>query len=214
VSDPDRLDDFDWTAVGHAYGPAVETPGHLVNLLSEDDQARLAALDHLWGHVLHQGTIYAATEPAAVTIARMLPDHRLEVPVRTRGDVAQQRPAKPMRAELLDFLAAVGESCKAYGPNGEMTEDELTESARADDPVVERMASSMARAQFSDDWPDDASERASWVFYARAIIKSREAAPQLLGAVVPFLSDPDPAVRLSAAGAAEKLAAWTSSRTE
>jgi hypothetical protein len=213
VSDPDPLDDFDWTAVGHAYGPARETPSHLANLLSEDDQARLEALDHLWGHVLHQGTIYAATAPAAVTIARMLPDRRLDVPVRTRLDAVQQGPPKPMRAELLNFLAAVGESCKAYGPDGEMTKRQLTECARTNDPVVERIAASMALAEFSDDWPDDAEERASWVFYARAIIKCREAAPQLLAAVMPFVSDPDPGVRHSAVNAAESLAVWTSSPT-
>ena len=46
--------EVDWSDLVHAYGTATDTPGHLAALTSLDP----SAFDHLWGAVLHQGTIY------------------------------------------------------------------------------------------------------------------------------------------------------------
>ncbi|BCJ76555.1 hypothetical protein CS0771_60990 [Catellatospora sp. IY07-71] len=61
----------------HAYGWAVDTSGHLAALAERDPAARDAALDHLWSAVLHQGTPWTATPPAAVAVAGLVGDPRL-----------------------------------------------------------------------------------------------------------------------------------------
>jgi hypothetical protein len=208
VSDATRPDELDWSQLGHAYGRATDTPGHLANLVAEDEKLRADALTHLWSAVVHQGTLYSATAPAAVAIAKMLSDRRLDSAVPTSADEALQAPPLPMRAELLNFLAAVGEGCKAPGADGDSTGTQLTDWANPADQFVERVASAMEFDEFADDWPDDVFERASEAYYARAVLRCREVAPQLLAAVMPFLSDPDPVVRLSAADAVENLAPW------
>lgn len=205
MSDPE----VDWSEVGHAYGRATDTPGHLANLVAEDNKARGEALTHLGGAIVHQGTLYSATAPAAVAVAELLDDPRLELLLRTQSGGAVWTPPQSMRAALLDFLAWVGECCKADLGEGELTESQLTDWANPTDPLVQRAASSMEFGEFSDDWPDGVFERASEAFYARGILACRRVAPKLLAAVKPFESDQDPAVRLSAANATKKLAPWT-----
>jgi hypothetical protein len=48
------LDDVDWAAMHHAYGPATDVPDLLRGLLADDAQAREIALDGLYGAVHHQ----------------------------------------------------------------------------------------------------------------------------------------------------------------
>ncbi|ORT54028.1 hypothetical protein [Streptomyces sp. CB03238] len=61
-----------WDRLFHAYGTATDTPAHLRGLLTEDEQAISAASEHLWSAILHQGTVWPATAPAAKIVARML----------------------------------------------------------------------------------------------------------------------------------------------
>jgi hypothetical protein len=208
VSDATRPGELDWSQVGHAYGRATDTPGHLANLVAEDEKLRADALTHLWSAVLHQGTLYSATAPAAVVIANMLHDRRLDSPVSTQVEEALDVPPESLRAALLNFLAVVGESCTAFHVGAEVTERQLTDWATPNDPIVERAASAMEFDEFSDEWPDDVLERASQAYFARAILAFRRVAPQLLAAVVPFVSDPDLDIRLSAANAVKKLTQW------
>ena len=91
----------DWATLSHAYAPATDTPGHLRALLSDDVTARDDAVDHLFGSVLHQGTIYPATAPAALAVASYLPDERTAA---TGAD------GLPVRGLLLGFLGEVGSS--------------------------------------------------------------------------------------------------------
>src|SRR3954468_9391577 len=53
----------DWPSLSHAYGPAIDTPGHLRALLAEDAD-RVAAYDELNGSIWHQNTVYDATVAA------------------------------------------------------------------------------------------------------------------------------------------------------
>ncbi len=39
----------DWSQLGHAYGPATDTPAQLEALLGGSPSAIEAAKDHLWG---------------------------------------------------------------------------------------------------------------------------------------------------------------------
>ncbi|MQS37533.1 hypothetical protein FFZ77_18440, partial [Streptomyces katsurahamanus] len=55
------MDEVDWAALEHAYGPADDVPQMLRGLASEDAAEREAALDGMYGTVHHQGDVYDAT---------------------------------------------------------------------------------------------------------------------------------------------------------
>ncbi|MET7396505.1 hypothetical protein ABZS66_23795 [Dactylosporangium sp. NPDC005572] len=56
----------------HAYGRATDTPAHLAALAGADAEARAAALSHLWSAVIHQGTPWTVTPPAAEVIVALV----------------------------------------------------------------------------------------------------------------------------------------------
>src|SRR5689334_16305580 len=85
-----------WSDLYHAYGVATDTPRHLAALVGDDPQARDAALVHLFGAIIHQGTPWSATAPTARAVVAMLDDPRL--------DSTSRDAAWPTRASLLDFL--------------------------------------------------------------------------------------------------------------
>lgn len=188
----------DWSEVCHAYGSASDTPRHLANLLSREDEAHAAALDYLWGAVLHQGTVYSATGPAALAIASMLADPRLDSAVTRR--LAEAVPAQPLRASLLDFLAAVGESCRF-----DLSAEHLEKMAAPRDNYVEQIATALQKGTWSDEWPNSSTQVAMDAIAARSILGCRRVLPNLFLAVVPHLDDTDPQVRLSAINAAVRL---------
>ncbi|MET8552109.1 hypothetical protein [Micromonospora zamorensis] len=66
----------DWSRLGHAYGPAVDTPGHLAALEFGDAETRQAALNHLDIAVLHQGFPETATAPAVRAVTALLAEER------------------------------------------------------------------------------------------------------------------------------------------
>ncbi|MEU9111740.1 hypothetical protein AB0D04_08120 [Streptomyces sp. NPDC048483] len=70
----DDMDDIDWAALEHAYGPADDVPGLLRAAGSVDVRMRDAALDELFSSLCHQGTIYSATAAAVPFIARLALD--------------------------------------------------------------------------------------------------------------------------------------------
>ncbi|MER6911684.1 hypothetical protein ABT354_08440 [Streptomyces sp. NPDC000594] len=55
------IDEVDWAALGHAYGPADDVPELLRGLASGDPAEREAALDGMYGAVHHQGDVYDST---------------------------------------------------------------------------------------------------------------------------------------------------------
>ncbi|EDY47153.1 hypothetical protein SSCG_00181 [Streptomyces clavuligerus] len=55
------IDEVDWAALGHAYGPADDVPELLRGLASGDPVEREAALDGMYGAVHHQGDVYDST---------------------------------------------------------------------------------------------------------------------------------------------------------
>ncbi|MET7372693.1 hypothetical protein [Micromonospora arida] len=66
----------DWSRLGHAYGRATDTPGHLAALEFGDADAREAALDHLDMAVLHQGFPETATVPTVRAVTALLAEGR------------------------------------------------------------------------------------------------------------------------------------------
>ncbi|GIJ43466.1 hypothetical protein Val02_03520 [Virgisporangium aliadipatigenens] len=170
----------DYGALFHAYGPATDTPGHLAALAGDDPAAHSAALRHLRSAVIHQGTPWTATPPAALEIAALVGDSRLAGP--DRAD---------LRATLLDFLAAVAEAGEGGGDL----------EAMAAPPGVD-IDALLAEAVESDDeeaiWGDEVLGGA---LYARAKLGCRAIVPTLLATAVSALADPEPAVRAAAAHA-------------
>jgi hypothetical protein len=58
------LDELDWSALEHAYGPATDVPD-LIRMLADDDPyERDAGFDTAYGNIFHQGTRYSATPKA------------------------------------------------------------------------------------------------------------------------------------------------------
>lgn len=57
----EKLDNFDWSKINHAYGPATDVPGLIRDLASNDAEKRERALWELHGNIWHQGTVYEAT---------------------------------------------------------------------------------------------------------------------------------------------------------
>jgi hypothetical protein len=173
----------DWTKLLHAYGRAGDTPGHLRALLTADAGARKGAMDHLWSAVIHQGTPWTVTGPAAMVVAGVLWDPRI-------GEVQDA-----LRAGLIAFLGAVA-AVAAVSSKGTKSLEELRETARYDiDPLLE---SDDHGAVYED-------EEAANSLYARSILGCVEVAPELMKAILQGLNDPDHGVRMEAVAGATRL---------
>jgi NAD-dependent oxidoreductase involved in siderophore biosynthesis len=66
------LPSVDWSAVGHAHGPATDTPALLRALMSADEDHREFACELLFETIWHQGNIYAATATAVPFLYNLL----------------------------------------------------------------------------------------------------------------------------------------------
>jgi hypothetical protein len=175
------LADVDWNGLSHAYDKAADTPGHLATLLDADADVRARAMEHLWSAVLHQGTIYPATAPAARVIAGLLADERAD----------RELGGAPIRTALLRFLGEVAEST-SYAP---VELDTTCPPGREDE----------LRGVTAGDWEDeeegvDFSDVLFEVMWSRAVAACRDSVGDLLTAVTPWLSDPvcGPAARYAA----------------
>lgn len=89
----DGVDDVDWASLDHAYGSAEDVPQTLRHAVSEDDDVAGDALEHLFGTVYHQGTLYSATPWAVPFVARLAAD-----------------PGTPRRTGLVHLLGAIAET--------------------------------------------------------------------------------------------------------
>jgi len=174
------LETTDWSRLHHAYGRAADTPGHLRALLQPDLESRKQAMSHLWSAIIHQGTPWTATGPAALVVAGLLSDERID-----RGE--------PIRANLLSFLVSVAEAPEQAGLNAE---------------ELERMAA-FDIEPFLDSEDDEAlygNEDAANSFYARSILGCIKVAPVLMKVMLDGLANTSPRVRACAAMGAVTLA--------
>jgi hypothetical protein len=92
------LDDPPWGALEHAYGTADDIPEVIRAVASVDEDEADAAIDELFGAVVHQGTVYSATVAAVPFIAELA--------------VA---PEVHHRSTLVYLLGATSDPAKAYG---------------------------------------------------------------------------------------------------
>ncbi|MFD8785016.1 HEAT repeat domain-containing protein [Kitasatospora sp. NPDC059599] len=226
----------DWAALAHAYGPAVTTADDLLGLLQEDPEVQAESLGRLEMSVLHQGSLYSATAPAALFIAGILPDpctlavHESFFPWDDRR--------RPLRAALLDWLGQFAESAAWDDEDladpqdtDEAEELEAVHACRAvrpqildaalrflddqDETVREAALGAVTHLLTADDLADRipaAADRLEHI--ARNRGRRRERAGTLLTLAhwgrdtAPLLTDDDPAVRTCAAlGTADPSAA-------
>ncbi|WP_328489720.1 hypothetical protein [Streptomyces zaomyceticus] len=92
----DDVDAYPWSTVSHAYGPAEDLPGLLRVLAEGEPDAAGEAVSELYGSVLHQGTVYAASAAVAPFLARVAAAGR-------------------SRADLLTLLGGMAESEDEHG---------------------------------------------------------------------------------------------------
>ncbi|GAA3772020.1 HEAT repeat domain-containing protein [Plantactinospora mayteni] len=188
-----EIDAGEFATLLHAYGRASDTPEHLAALVDADPAGRRAALEHLWSAVIHQGTPWTATPPAAVTVAALLGDPRLS------GAADAE-----LRADLLRFLAAVAEAGRSH-PDP----DEFAPPAGFD--VDAALTAALDSGDEDELYADEVMANA---LYARAVLGCREIVPTLLTAAASALSDPEPTVRAAAAHAVGACCAAPAATTE
>ncbi|WP_369185670.1 hypothetical protein [Streptomyces sp. Y1] len=83
------LDAHPWATVHHAYGPAEDLP-ELLRAFAEGGEDAEEALDELYGSIVHQGTVYAASVDAAPYLARIAAAGRQTVDaLRLLGSLAE-----------------------------------------------------------------------------------------------------------------------------
>lgn len=175
--------DTDWSALAHAYGPADGTPDDLLGLLHDDPEVQAESLGRLEMSVLHQGSLYSATPPAALFVAGILNDPRtLAV---HEGFFPWDDRVRPLRAALLEWLGELADSA-AYEGEEEDDEDDGDGEEWAEE-IAATEACRAVRPQLFD-------AVAPWLDDADATV--REAA---LGAVTHLLRAPELADRIPAA---------------
>ncbi|MEW1632088.1 hypothetical protein AB0387_32675 [Streptomyces sp. NPDC089173] len=174
------LRETDWTSHRHAYGSGEDIPASLCSLVSEDADARAEALAALDMGVLHQGSLYTVTAPAALFVAAIL-DHPMGLAEHEGHVPWDDRPPRSVRAALLSWLGQVAESA-AYG----------------EDPARDR-----ASWDFQPWHEDTRGERDPEEL--AALQACRNIRPALYDAVEPFLSSSDPHICETALGAAVPL---------
>jgi hypothetical protein len=83
------LDAHPWAGTTHAYGQAEDLPDVLRALTGDDEEAADEAVSELYGSVLHQGTVYAASAEVAPFLARIAAaGHKSADLLRLLGDMA------------------------------------------------------------------------------------------------------------------------------
>lgn len=216
------IEDTDWAALEHAYGPARDTPLRLVQLLDDDPDVQASALGQLDMSVLHQESLYSATAPAAVFIAAILSDPRTLA--RHESCFPWEDRARPLRAALLEWLGRVADSA-AYGETADADDgndpgatdavravratiyDAVSAHLLAPDPVVREAALGAAAALLRA--PDLAEQITATARLLRQLLaestdrRERAATVLTIGSwgedTTGLLTDPDPAIRACAA---------------
>ncbi|MFI8385772.1 HEAT repeat domain-containing protein [Streptomyces sp. NPDC085540] len=169
-----------WESLKHAYGSGEDIPVSLCRLVDEDPEVRSEALAALDTGVLHQGSPYTVTAPAALFVAAIL-DHRGGLAEHEGHFPWDDGPPRSLLAALLGWLGRVAES-----------------AAHGEDLLRDRTHWQWAPWQDGTRRERDPDELA-------ALHACRETRPALYDAVEPFLSSPDPHVREAALGAAVPL---------
>ncbi len=97
------LRETDWAGLAHAHGSASDAPAMLADLVSAAVEEQARGIVFLYSAVLHQGSIYSVTAPAAEVVLGALLHERTDVTYAR----AWLREPQPLRLELLNWLHEV-----------------------------------------------------------------------------------------------------------
>lgn len=136
------IENTDWSGLHHAYGDASDAPDALLALLSEDPESCGAALGYLDAAVLHQGSIYPVTAPAARFIAGILGDERTLV--LCESALPWDDRERPLRAALLEWLGSVSESVFFWDDEDDEESEEDADEDEDDDEDAHSVAACRA----------------------------------------------------------------------
>jgi hypothetical protein len=182
------VDEVPWAALQHAYGSAVDVPGHLRELRSPAPSIRQAACSNLLSSIYHQGSRWQASASAVPFLVALVDD-----------------PATPQRDMVLRLLRAVAigdldDTALPFDPAST-----FAGAAPATDELVDRVVTLLAVGEPLDDMAG-AIDAVS-IRWAR---DAYHAAARSFDRYVAWLRDRDAAV---AAGAAELLP-WYATTSE
>ncbi|WP_406264186.1 hypothetical protein OH779_13780 [Actinacidiphila glaucinigra] len=172
------MHETDWARLFHAYGAATDTPRHLAALRAGRESEVAAALEHLNGAIVHQGTPWPATPPAVRQVAELL---------------AGEHPAGA-RSALLGFLRYAAEAA----PGPAEAEECRARAFPADGAAIDAWEEAWANA-------DEEEQEALWdgemadLAVLRAAVGVFDALPAVHAAAAVHLTDPDARVRAAAA---------------
>ena len=169
----------DWASHRHAYGSGEDIPITLCSLVDEDAEVRSKALAALDMGVLHQGSLYTVTAPAALFVAAIL-DHPVGL-AEHEGHFPWDDGQRSLRSALLGWLGQVAES-----------------AAHGEDPSRDR-----ANWEWRP-WHED-TRRERDPDELAALRACRDIRPTLYDAVEPYLSSSDLHICEAALGAAMPL---------
>ncbi|MFC0504884.1 HEAT repeat domain-containing protein [Micromonospora costi] len=190
-------DAVDWSAVQHAYGPAVEVPDLLGRLRSRDREARRSAYQRLMKLLVHQGSRYEASAVATPFLVEIVADPK--APDRFAACQVLAAIAVGDESSWLIDRPDVANARREVERQGHLTrvqlEREQAEWAAAGSTDHERRARAR-RNEFSDVESD--RDAARWQ------IAAYDAARAGVPAYIAALASPEPPVRLHAA----HLLAW------
>lgn len=177
------LEQTDWSRTFHAYALATDTPAALRSLAGTEEEFA-SGMDHLWGSILHQGTVYPATAPAVRQVCALL------------GELSPHRVL-----ELLRFLHETGLSAVVdVGTDADTWADEpLTEPTEQE---LDALFGAMA-ADDLDAWSSPVLD----YLWRRGIESLQTCGPDVTSAVMPLMRDADARLRSMVAAV---LAAWSS----
>lgn len=214
------LDGTDWTALKHAYGSAEDTPQALLALLSEDADLCADVLGYLDSAVLHQGSLYPATAPAAVFVAGILDDPRTMI--NCQSSLPWDKRVRPLRAALVEWLGLVARSASRWDEKPRRaSEAEAAAACQAlrrdlydavspfvDDPDPSVRAATRSAIGHLLPAPELAASRGDIVELLLRSVRDADATERATIAVIlgscgesprPLLLDHDPSVRAAAA---------------
>ncbi|MFF6871360.1 hypothetical protein [Streptomyces sp. NPDC012450] len=109
----------------------ADTQDVLVGVLAADPARRARAVEDLYRLLLHQERVFSATAPAALVVARLLGDPR----TLAEGRWERRAGRRPLRAELLNWLASFADIARLDVEDGVGTARDLA-AARAARPAL------------------------------------------------------------------------------
>jgi hypothetical protein len=114
------LDKAEWTSWPHAYGKARDTPGHLVALLGDDEEAQNSAAYHFQSAIVHQSSVWPSSPDAFDWLIRVLRARPLPAPILGKcldalaesaayiGDIAPGTPVPELSRDARKWLRKFG----------------------------------------------------------------------------------------------------------